>query len=237
MRCSRSRLLVGAAVACLALAAVGARGARAITIDFESVGGPGCATFPGSTPLVTQGFTFLGAGDPAALLVCDNSTDPSVASNGSRYLISGAEPIGGQAPIAMLEGTGGGAGLPFSLLAFDATELSADTPGDAVRVTGYDATLTDVIADVTLVFDGSIDGPGGVDDFETFALPASFQTVWGVAWEGVDQGSGTKFYAIDNVVVVPIPEPSSRLRVGLGLAAAGVHRRRATAARATRRGR
>ena len=176
----------------------------AVTIDFE-LGVPGCSMFPGTT----QGFTFIGAGDPPALVVCDNPSDPSFASNGSSFLFSGAEPISGQAPIAMLEGSGGGAGLPFSLLAFDATELAVATPGGAVRVTGYDATLTNIIADVSFVFDGLIDGPGGVEDFETFLLPSSFQHVWGVAFEGVDLGSGTRYYAIDNVVATVVPVPGA----------------------------
>jgi len=154
----------------------------AVTIDFESVSGSECPAVPlqGPSEMTTQGFTLYPGGDPPGLLTCD-STESLAASNDSHYLLSGAEPIIGLGLIQVQRRTPSGDRLPFSALAFDATEFLVGAPGVAVRVYAFDDS-ENIVADQIFVFDGAIDGPGGVDDFETFVLPASFQDVFAVTF-------------------------------------------------------
>jgi hypothetical protein len=187
------------------LIGAGAQPARAVTLDFEIVPTP---TSPGPV-LTTQGFTFQAGGDAAGLVTADGTT-PGGASNGSNYLFAIAEAGtgSGSRPVVLTEGTSSEPGLPFTLVSFDATELLVATPGDAVRVAAGDAD-GNLIADHTFAFDGVIDGPGGEPDFQTFLLPAGFENVSFVTFLGVDLGSGSDFFAIDNLVVVVVPEPTS----------------------------
>jgi hypothetical protein len=221
----------GTAASSLLLATALPTGGRAVTIDFESVPTSGCGDVQG-VQLTTQGFGFLAAGDGAALFTCD-STDPNYAGNGTIWLSAALEASGGAglntAPILVWEAQG----LPFSLLAFDASELAAAAllPGDGVRVQSFDAS-DHLLAEATFAFDGQIDGPGGAGDFETFALPAGFQNVASVIFQALDYDGLFARFSIDNLVVVPVPEPGSAALLllglaGLGLAAGRVRPRRA----------
>jgi hypothetical protein len=86
---------------------------------------------------------------------------------------------------------GGGS---FSLASFD---LAGWPVGFEVpfTVTGQPGNVTQVFTP-----DGLVDGPGGVADFQTFVLPATFQNVTSVTWEHTGAATIGGIFALDNIV-------------------------------------
>ena len=98
-------------------------------------------------------------------------------------------------------------GGPFNLVSFDFSGVPTDfeVPFTVTAQPG------NVVANFSP--DGLVDGPGGVEDFETFFLPVGFANITGATW--VHTGGATLFglFAIDNVSV-PEPETLSLLALG-----------------------
>jgi len=73
--------------------------------------------------------------------------------------------------------------------------------------------------------DGMVDGLGGVEDFETFFLPAGFANITSATWVHTGGGTLIGLFAIDNISV---PAPGTLLLLAVG--ALGVIGRRRTLA-------
>ena len=99
----------------------------------------------------------------------------------------------------------------FSLFSFDLAEGATLFPGPVtVHVLGYKPPGAGGSSPVTidLTTDGINDGPGGLQDFETFYFDSRFVDLYRV-------DILTDRWSLDNVVV-GIPEPSTFTLVGLG---------------------
>ena len=98
-------------------------------------------------------------------------------------------------------------GEPFNLASFDFSGVPTDfeVPFTVTAQPG------NVVANFSP--DGLADGPGGVEDFETFFLPAGFANITSATW--VHTGGATRFglFALDNVSV---PEPGTLSLLALG---------------------
>lgn len=198
--------------------------AGAILIDFEDV-----ATVE-DNPIVfstnSRGFNFSSAhhhvinnppaGGPAGL-----------ASNGTQYIAEEGGNTG--APITMTRAGGG----TFSLASFDAAEVFVVAPSPFPN-----ATILDVlgnlsgggIVSISFVLDGIIDGVGGLVDFQSFLLPASFTNLVSVVFSGSILGGSTNAgISLDNLNAIGaaalLPEPGTLGLLVPVLAGWGLRRR------------
>jgi len=198
-------------LACLGLL-IGAGQADAVSIDFESVPTGDCLNV--GTLLVTQGFTFTTSS--SNLFTCDG-TRSSLASNGTTTLGSEAFP----AQITMTQNGGG----EFALLSLDLGELRTLTgPGNQVFVEAV--VFGGGSISILYSLDNINDGAGGLADFETFLLPAGFDSLSEVTFTGLHMDGGPEArFLVDNIVATP--EPSTMLMLCAGLAGLGLRSRRA----------
>lgn len=102
-------------------------------------------------------------------------------------------------------------GRPFSLLAFDAADRNVSGAGNATSIQVEGTRLDGSTVTTSFPLDGINDGPGGVDDFETFIVPAGFSGLVSVTFVAQPPVDPSEFF-LDNVAV---PEPT----VALGLLA------------------
>jgi hypothetical protein len=186
---------------------------------------PCFGTVAGCTPpLVVDGFRFtalaiIGSADHFHLVSAPWAA-PGTAPALQRYPSNGTQYIGLDTPGISMELVSGGV---FSLLGFDAAEgylIDSDGSGpspflptsfaEKIRVTGYlvgGGTVSTVFD-----FDGINDGPGGVTDFQTFAL-SGFLGLTKVDFVGLDgggsiSGAGSgQFFSIDNINATPAAVP------------------------------
>ena len=86
------------------------------------------------------------------------------------------------------------AGGTFSLIAFDLAgwPVNREVPFTVVANTGAVASFTP---------DGLVDGPGGVEDFETFTLPPGFEDVSSVTFIHTGSGTTAGIFHLDDIVV------------------------------------
>jgi hypothetical protein len=221
VRALRAAIVVGALIA-LGARTSGARAELTITFDHLSGGNPALAELVvGDFRFTSPHFHSISDATGGFLSMVDNGT-PFIGHEGG---------IEGR-PITLTHV----AGLPFSLVAFDSGEGFVDpvlagaegfANANAVRI---DAVLSEGgNATGTFLLDGLYDGPAGLDDFETFALPATFADITSATFSGVG-GAIDPAIALDNIVVVPpvvIPEPAAgMLAVVVGLLVFTVHRGR-----------
>ena len=120
--------------------------------------------------------------------------------------------IGGSHDDVVLTKVGGGT---FSLQSFD----FAGFPGGEMpfSVVGTYADTTTITQNFSP--DGLLDGPGGVDDFQTFTMVGVWSNLVAVTWNHTGAGTVSGLFALDNIVVdgaAAVPLPSSVL-MGLGL--------------------
>ncbi len=126
-------------------------------------------------------------------------------------------------------------GQRFSIAAFDVGEFSTSSwLARSVNVNGVTATGSEIPL-LTATLDGVRDGvPGGVQDFQTIAVPSEFQQSF-TAFTFRPASDLYASFQLDNIVttLTPVPEPTSGalLVCGLALLAAASpgHRQAATA--------
>jgi len=114
-------------------------------------------------------------------------------------------------------------GSAFSLWSLDVSEfysssfaaLSDRPNAQVLDITGYyvDGHTTSLQLSLDSIF---ADGPGGVVDFQHFALPELFNEVNRVVFTGLQLNNQLGGVAFDNLEVVAVPEPSSLLLMAFG---------------------
>lgn len=172
-----------------------ASGARGQVIDFENTPGSGNATY---STLDVGAFRFT-AGHFHIIDVFTPSG--GIAQNGSGAVL-GAEGAGaGSSTVTMTRIDG----ASFDLSGFDVAEMWLSPPSgypnaSSVRVTA--TTVGGTPLSTTFPLDGLLDGPGGVDDYQTFLL-AGYANVPSVTFEALSAGVPDFGFALDNINLAP----------------------------------
>jgi hypothetical protein len=199
------------------LALSGAAGA--VTIDFDDV-----PEGTESTAYVSGGYVF--AGDARGVLYhTDGQTCiPACASNGTRTLLAAGSLFGFTDQITMTR-LGGGT---FTLTAIDAGEAISE-----VAFAEFSAAQIDYIGFLggvavitgSFVLDGIIDGPGDLNDFQSFGINGVLADMF--VFTGFGGSGGNNGFSLDNLTIqeATVPEPATLALALLGLLGIGVRRR------------
>lgn len=177
-------------------------------IDFESISlSSDCDQFGSSVK--TQGFQIAQGQGSDGLFVCDG-TNTGVGSNGTQSLLDNSTPGGSPGGHVVITETSGQA---FDLISFDASEAfsqSSELDRNAVDIGLHGNQVGGGVVQTSFTFDGTIDGPGGSADFETFTLPNTWTNLTSVHIAWLNSTSFNEQYAfiIDNIDVHVVPEPS-----------------------------
>lgn len=154
-------------------------------IDFDSTPTGACLNITNS--FSTQGFRFTTEAI-SNLFSCDG-TRLDLPYNGTTYLGS-EEP----ATITVVREDG----ASFSLDSIDLGELFTNQgPGQQVQIVGTPETGGPV--SITFTLDDVNDGPGGADDFETFAFPSGFVDLVSVTMTGIHPTDPR--FSLDNIAL------------------------------------
>jgi hypothetical protein len=209
-------------LASLTLMLIYVSSAGAAVIDFNSA--PLNMFLDNGDTYTEADFTITQTASPGSfgLFGQSSSCDPSCSDNGTTWLMQG-NPVNGA--FFTVTRSGGGA---FSMLGFDGAESFAERPeswADAIQVIGNLVGGGQVTA--TFALDQINDGAGGVADFQSFLLPATFANLQSVEFRHFGT-EGSENFIIDNIntVAVAAPEPSSIALLGVGLAVFGIFRQR-----------
>ncbi|MBZ2208199.1 PEP-CTERM sorting domain-containing protein [Massilia soli] len=176
--------------------------AHGALIDFEDV-----AEGTVSTSIVSNGFKFVANYGGAIYVTGGSSCAPPCASNGTRTLLAAGPLLGYADRITVSRASGG----EFRLTSVDAAELfSAPFLADgAVQISYQGFTSGALVTTGSLVLDQLVDGPGGIPDFQTFALPGMVVDTF--VFTGLGSFTGNNGFTLDNFVVDlvggPGPDP------------------------------
>ncbi|MGZ8288902.1 MAG: PEP-CTERM sorting domain-containing protein [Telluria sp.] len=203
--------------------------AQAAVIDFEDV--------PEDEILVeaiSGGFRFVVNNDGALYITDGAACSPPCASNGTRNLVAGGvmlDPFLLGNVVTVTREAGG----EFLFSGFDAAELfQAPDTSDAALLINLSALLGgSEVLNLNFTLDQLLDGPGGINDFQTFAFAGI--NVDTLVFTGINGISGSNGFTLDNLVVTiddggpgptPVPEPGSLALGALGAASMLMGRRR-----------
>jgi hypothetical protein len=191
---------------------------NAVVITFNSVpsSGPGN---PIITTLTTDGFKFT-SGHFHAMYDTSSWTVSfgGAVDNGTIYIAEEAADLG--KPITMVNRLG----KPFYLTGFDGAEMFLNS--EAAATYRYPNASAIILSGVlfgggtlgaTFALDGIKDGPGGVNDFQSFLLPSAWTNLASVTFYGLTDAGGFGAISLDNIDVAPVPEPTTMLLLGSGL--------------------
>lgn len=211
--------------------------AHGAVIDFEDI-----AEGTEGTNVVSGGFRFVANNAGAIYVTGGSRCAPPCASNGTRTLLAAGTLLGYADQVTMSRAAGG----DFILTSLDAAELfSAPFLADGAAQINFQG-LADgaIVTSGSLVLDQMVDGVGGLDDFQRFAL--SGLVVDTFIFTGVGSFTGNDGFTLDNFVVelvgggpgpdpdpdpdpdpVGVPEPGTMALAGLGILGMSLARRRA----------
>jgi hypothetical protein len=189
--------------------------ANSSMVTFDAVPSSGN---PIITILTTDGFTFTSGHFHTVDSPTIANFGGSVA-NGTIFIGEEAGSLG--LPITMANSLGN----PFSLVGFDGAEAFLNST--AAAAVGYSNASNIVLNGVlfgggtlsaTFALDGIKDGLGGVNDFQSFLLPA-WTNLSSVTFSGLTDAGGHGGFALDNIDVntSPVPIPATLLLFGSGL--------------------
>lgn len=205
--------------------------AHAAVIDFEDV-----AEGTESTSIVSGGFRFQ-ANNAGAIYVTNGvRCAPPCASNGTRTLMAAGVLLGYADEVTVSRAEGG----DFRITSVDAAELfSFPFLGDGAALINYMGFADGaVVTSGSFLLDQLVDGPGGADDFQQFALPGTVVDTF--IFTGVGSVTGNDGFTLDNLVIElvggggpdpdpdpePVPEPGTMALGALGLIGMSLARRR-----------
>lgn len=176
-----------------------------------------------STDIVSGGFRFQANNDGAIYVTNGAACNPPCASNGTRTLTA-AGPLFGYADEVTVTRAAGG---DFMLTSVDAAELFPfPFLADNAASIAYQGLLDGmVVTSGSLMLDQIVDGPGGVDDFQTLMLSGAVVDTF--IFTGMGGLNGNNGFTLDNLVVVEVPEPGTVSLAVLGLIGMAFGRRRA----------
>jgi hypothetical protein len=210
------RLRVALGVLALGLA----MNANAVTIDFESGNTP-----PDPPPGYGSRWTTLRTGEYVFTCVASGSLGAyTINTRGTNFLNTFGEVFASNDSIFI--GKDGSNAIFMSRTDFPAPFSLSSFQASKVRNDGFNATTLRVagalagggVLEVDFTLDSIQDGNGGLEDFQTFTLPALFSDVLAVSFTGIGPTNGPGHFLLDNLVAVAVPEPATALLLGLGLA-------------------
>lgn len=210
---------VSALLTTFLLAAAGIAGAAPVTVTFEDVG----LSFTTST--VSNGYRFDANNGGAAYYDNGSLCSPACASNGTRTLLAAGSAFSLSDVVTMSRNGGG----TFMLTGLDAGEMFSRVLQYSATQVNYVGTLAGTtVLSGALNLDGVNDGPGGLSDFQTFAINGILVDT--IVFSGAGDTGGNNGFSLDNLSVTDavVPEPGSFALLGLGLlGVAGIRRRAA----------
>ncbi len=172
--------------------------ARGQVVDFEDFGLPPgeVIDFGSGETWTSGGFAFTPGSIP--------DENESHAGNAVEFWGYNGTHVGVWHHDMVLTREGGG---PFDLEEFDFSGFPTDfeVPFTVTAQPG------NVVANFSP--DGLVDGPGGVEDFETFFLPAGFANITSATWVHTGGATLIGLFAIDNISV---PEPGTLSLLAIG---------------------
>jgi hypothetical protein len=187
----------------LILCAAMAFSAHADVIDFEDI-----AEGAEGTNVVSGGFRFIANNAGAIYVTGGSRCEPPCASNGTRTLLAAGTLLGYADQVTMSRASGG----DFKLTSIDAAELfSAPFLADGAAQINFMGLFDGaLVTSGSLVLDQIVDGVGGLDDFQRFAL--SGLVVDTFIFTGIGSFTGNDGFTLDNLVVElvgggPDPDP------------------------------
>jgi Bacterial TSP3 repeat len=168
--------------------------ASAKTIDFENVGRDSCLYYIGSF-FSTDGFDFRNPLSGNGFFTCNPAVDPTFRpSNGTRAVITRS--------MLITESTG----APFSAISIDLAEPVLYSRYGAVTILMLGISESGFGVNASFTVDNQGDGPGGIDDFETFVFPPTFSNLVSVRFTVIGN-FGYDLFFFDNLVVEPATPP------------------------------
>ncbi len=146
-----------------------------------------------------------------------SACSPACASNGTNYLY-------GQSGLYNMTSE---QGLMFDLISFDVAELQPAHTSNLTSIEIVGNYLAGGSVSYIFNLDGIVDGPSGLEDFESIILSNSFLGLGSVTFT-----ANNDYFALDNLVVevITVSEPAMPLLFLSGLIFVGMMRRKAVLA-------